>query len=242
MKVTIAYIEEPPFGWTDADHLATGADIELSETILRAIGATRVDHCLTTFAELIPGVAEGRWDLNVPLFVTPQRSKNVDFSLPVWAIGDGFLVRAGNPLKLDNYDSVAQDNSVRLGIIVGQVQHDAALSAGVRDEQIVLFQAQADAIDGLRTGRVDAYASTAPGNRIVAERIGGALIEAVPHTLGSTAGHSVPKGAFSFRKGNHELLDPFNRQLRTYLGSDDHRRRMMRFGLTGNEIDPVVLG
>ncbi|HIE4194936.1 TPA: transporter substrate-binding domain-containing protein, partial [Burkholderia cenocepacia] len=25
MKVTIAYIEEPPFGWTEADGTATGA-------------------------------------------------------------------------------------------------------------------------------------------------------------------------------------------------------------------------
>jgi polar amino acid transport system substrate-binding protein len=58
---------------------------------------------------------------------------------------------------------------------------------------------------------------------------------------GSIAGHSHPKGAFAFKKGNHELLDPFNRQLRISLGSDDHRRRMKRFGMTGNEIDPVVL-
>ncbi|MDP9545405.1 UNVERIFIED_ORG: hypothetical protein J2811_002821 [Burkholderia cepacia] len=27
MKVTIAYIEEPPFGWTEADGTATGADL-----------------------------------------------------------------------------------------------------------------------------------------------------------------------------------------------------------------------
>ncbi len=100
MKVTIAYIEEPPFGWTEADHAATGADIDLADAVLRAIGVTRVEHRLTTFSELLPGVEAGRWDMNVPLFVTPERANLVAFSFPVWAIGDGFLVLAGNPKAL----------------------------------------------------------------------------------------------------------------------------------------------
>ena len=49
MKVKIAYIEEPPFGWKEAGHSATGADIELAETVLRAIGVTQVAYHLTTF-------------------------------------------------------------------------------------------------------------------------------------------------------------------------------------------------
>lgn len=88
MKVTIAYIDEPPFGWTKTDGLATGADIDLADEVLRAIGVTRIEHRLTTFSELLPGVEAGRWDMNVPLFVTPERSQMVAFSMPVWAIGD----------------------------------------------------------------------------------------------------------------------------------------------------------
>jgi len=240
MKLKIAYIEEPPFVWTEAGGRATGADIELAETVLRAIGVTHIEYELTSFAELLPGVASGRWDMNVPLFITPQRMAKVDFSLPVWAIGDGFLVWAGNPLALDSYRRVAECGDARLGIIVGQVQHEAALAAGVRDAQIVLFDQQAEAIDALLTGRIDAYASTALGNRILADRIGYELVDAVPHPLVNKDANSPPKGAFSFRQGNHELLDAFNRQLRLYLGSADHRRRMLRFGLTEREIDPVV--
>jgi polar amino acid transport system substrate-binding protein len=89
MKVTIAYIEEPPFGWTEQGGTATGADVELAEAVLREIGVTRIKHRLTTFSELLPGVEAGRWDMNVPLFVTPERAARVAFSVPVWAIGDG---------------------------------------------------------------------------------------------------------------------------------------------------------
>ncbi|MFM0209184.1 transporter substrate-binding domain-containing protein [Paraburkholderia sediminicola] len=242
MKVKIAYIEEPPFGWADVDHTVTGADIELAETVLRAIGVTRVEHHLTTFAELLPGVENGRWDMNVPLFVTPQRMTRVDFSLPVWAISDGFLVRAGNPMALNSYESLAQRDDARLGIIAGQVQHHAAQKAGVSDDQIVLFDQQAEAIDALLTGKIDAYASTALGNRILADRIGHELAAAVSHPTVNVEGDSSPTGAFSFKQGSHELKDAVNRQLRMYLGSADHRRRMSRFGLTENEIDPVVIG
>ena len=240
MKITIAYIEEPPFGWTDAGGSPCGADVELADVVLRALGVTDIEHRLTTFAELLPGARDGRWDVNVPLFVTPERSETVDFSVPVWAIGDGLLVRAGNPKALDSYRAVAAQADTRLGIITGQVQQRSALAAGVRDEQIVLFDEQADAIDALHAGRIDAYASTALGNRIVAERIGRSRVDAVAQAADDPHPRALA-GAFSFGKHNRALRDAFDRQLRQYLGSADHRQRMAKYGFTASEIDPVVV-
>jgi polar amino acid transport system substrate-binding protein len=234
--VTLAYIDEPPFGWTQADGAATGADVELADTILRAIGVKTIIHHATTFAELLPGVENEQWDINVPLFVTAERATRVNFSVPVWAIGDGFLVRAGNPMQLTDYASLARRADARLGIITGQVQHLAATHAGVSAAQITPFDKQSDATDALRSGAIDAYASTALGNRIVAERIGTGVVSAVAHE----AGNALPLGAFSFSKRNRSLLDAFDRQLRIYLGSTDHRERMGRYGFTAAEIDPVV--
>ena len=242
MKVTIAYIEEPPFGWTEADGTATGADIELAGTILRQIGVTRIEHCLTTFSELLSGVEEGRWDMNVPLFVTPQRANTVAFSVPVWGIEDGFLVRPGNPRALSSYSSIAECPDARLGIIAGQVQRDSATASGVSQEQIVIFEQQADAIAAVLSGAIDAYASTALGNRIVASRMGNSVIEAVAHEPEMNGRQRTPPlGAFSFNRENGDLLKAVNQQLRSYLGSPDHRARMARFGLTDSEIDPAVL-
>lgn len=241
MKITIAYIEEPPFGWTEADH-ATGADIDLAGTVLRAIGVTRIEHHLTTFSELLPGVEAGRWDMNVPLFVTPERARLVAFSLPVWSIGDGFLIKAGNPKALTSYASLAKRDDARLGIIAGQVQHDSARASGVSDDQITIFEHQADAIEAVRSGAIDAYASTALGNRILADRIGGSVLDAVEHAPGTNgAQRNLPLGAFSFSKKNSALLNAVNEQLRLYLGSPDHRDRMAKFGLTRNEIDPALV-
>lgn len=243
MKVTIAYIEEPPFGWTEEDGTATGADIDLAEAVLRAIGVTWIEHHPTTFSELLPGVETGRWDMNVPLFVTPDRANLVAFSVPVWAIGDGFLVRAGNPKALISYASLARRADARLGIIAGQVQHDSARASGVREDQIAIFEHQADAIDAVSSGAIDAYASTALGNRILAARTGGSIFEAVEHKPEKDGKRpELPFGAFSFGRRNSDLRNAVNAQLRSYLGSPEHRARMAKFGLTHNEIDPVLAG
>jgi polar amino acid transport system substrate-binding protein len=236
MKVTIAYLEEPPFYWTGQDRSVTGSDIELASVVLRAIGVSTIEHRLTSFEELLPGVAEGRWDMNVPIFVTAERARRVAFSQPVWALGDGFLVASGNPKALTSYEAVAHRSDARLGMVAGTVQFDSAQSAGVRDGQIVMFKDQPDAVAALLAGSIDAYASTAVGNRVLTGASKG--LEVVAHEKSQDG--RVPVGAFSFSKDNHGLLGAVNRQLREYLGSADHRARMARFGLTATEIDSVV--
>jgi polar amino acid transport system substrate-binding protein len=238
MKISMAYIDEPPFYWTGEDRRVTGADIELADVVLRSIGVSEIEYRLTTFEEFLPGVQEGRWDMNVPIFVTAERAQHVAFSVPVWAIGDGFLVRPGNPKTLTSYEAVAARSDARLGIIAGQVQFDSAKSAGVSDGQIVVFKDQPEAISALLAGKVDAYASTALGNRVL-ENLNQEL-ESVAHAVGNVG--SAPVGAFSFSKANPDLLQAVNQELRHYLGSPDHRARMAKYGFTRAEIDGVAGG
>jgi polar amino acid transport system substrate-binding protein len=236
MKIRIAYIEEPPFYWTAEDGAVVGADIELAERILRAIGVTDVQHVPTSFDDLMPGVQKGRWDMNVPIFVTAERSEQVAFSTPVWTLGDGFLVRPGNPKALTSYETLAARGDARLGVITGQVQAHSAMSAGVARSQIVMFGSQAEAIAALSAEEIDAFAGTAIGNRAASEH--DSTVEAVAHMTGP--GTIVPVGAFSFDRGNQHLLQAVNQQLLKYLGSADHRARMAKFGITATEIDGVV--
>ncbi len=236
MKIRIAYIEEPPFYWTAKDGSVTGADIELADVVLRAIGVTAIEFVPTSFDEFLPGVNQGRWDMNVPIFVTPERAKHVAFSLPVWGLGDGFLVRPGNPKALNGYAELAARADARLGVIAGQVQVNTAKAAGVSDGQLVVLRDQPEAITALTAGEIDAFAATAIGNRATAE--GNPEVEAVAHVLG--VGAAPPVGAYSFAPGNQALLQAVNGQLRRYLGSADHRARMAKFGITATEIDVAL--
>ncbi len=236
MKVRIAYLDEPPFYWTGPDGAATGADIELADVVLRAIGAASIEHCRTSFEELLPGVQAGRWDMNVPIFATADRAQHVAFSVPVWTIGDGFVVHRGNPKTLTSYEAVAARVDARLGVIPAQVQYAAARSAGVSDAQLVEFRDQPEAVAALLAGRIDAFSGTALGGRVLADA--NQALEAVAHEPAGKGG--APVGAFSFSKANTRLLEAVNRELRRYLGSPDHRTRMAKYGLASTEIDVVL--
>jgi polar amino acid transport system substrate-binding protein len=236
MKVRIAYLDEPPFYWTAPDCSATGADIELADVVLRAIGVTAIEHRKTSFDELLPGVQAGRWDMNVPIFATADRAQHVAFSVPVWTMVDGFVVHRGNPKALTSYEAVAARADARLGVISAQVQYHAARSAGVSAGQLVEFKDQAEAVAALLAGRIDAFTGTALGGRVLANA--NQELEALAHDQCGKG--NAPVGAFSFSKDNTRLLDAVNQALRRYLGSADHRARMAKYGFTAAEIDGIA--
>ncbi|NIJ64652.1 polar amino acid transport system substrate-binding protein [Sphingomonas leidyi] len=236
MNVRIAYIEEPPFYWTGDDKRPTGADIEVAEAVLRAIGVTSIEYHLTSFGELLPGVQEGRWDMNVPIYVTEERAREVAFSDPIWTIGDGFVVRSGNPKALTSYEAVAARNDARLGLIREQIQYAAAKAVGVTDSQIVILKSQPEGVAALMAEEIDAFPGTAIGSRAIAGA--NPALESIDVDAGTSS--DAPVGAFSFSKDNRGLLDAVNKQLRQYLGSADHRARVAKYGFTQAEIDGVI--
>ncbi|MES2104371.1 MAG: aldehyde dehydrogenase family protein [Pseudomonadota bacterium] len=145
-------------------------------------------------------------------------------------------LKVGNPKALTSYEAVAATSDARLGIIPGQIQFDSAKSAGVSDSQIIMFKHQPDAVAALLAGKIDAFAATAVGNRVIASE--NKELEAIAHEIGKD--EKAPVGAFSFSKSNQSLLHAVNEQLRGYLGSADHRTRMAKYGLTQTEIDGIT--
>jgi polar amino acid transport system substrate-binding protein len=238
-KVVLAYIDEPPFGMPGPNGQARGCDVDLAMTVLRGIGVRSIEMRLATFAELVPGVCAGRWTINAPLFVTPQRAAAVAFSRPVWALDDGFIVRARNRAQIDGYRSIAAQG-LRLGVVTAQVQRDSALAAGVSIDRIIEFATQHAAIAALLAGQVDAYASTALGNRHFVRELGNAELTAVDAAVAPSSRRvSPPIGAYSFAHRSAELRERFDQYLATHLGSAAHRERMASFGLCAREIDPI---
>ena len=155
-RVTFAYLDEPPFCAPGADGAAIGCDVEVAFAILNAIGIDRVEIRLVTFADLLPGVASGRWHINTPLFITEERRRLVEFSRPVWSLADGLMVRAGNPKRLTSYRALAAHAGARLVVVADQVQEQRALAAGLDLARVLRVATQPDAVAAVREGRADA--------------------------------------------------------------------------------------
>lgn len=74
-----AYLIEPPFNHRREDGTVTGCDVELAKTVFESIGAGLFEPVETEFAELLPGVADGRWRMTTGLFATEERRQIAGF-------------------------------------------------------------------------------------------------------------------------------------------------------------------
>ncbi len=236
MSVIFAYLDEPPFCAPGAEG-AVGCDVEVAFAVLKAIGIDRVETRLVTFAELLPGVAGGKWHINTPLFITEERARLVDFSRPVWSLADGLMVRAGNPKGLTSYRALAAHADARLVVVADQVQEQRALSAGLDPKRVLRVATQPEAVAAVLQGHADAYASVAMAHRGSLRAAPDARLDVVD--FGADGG-AAAEGAYSFAKSNEDLRLAFDRELGRYLGSPEHRALMRRYHFTDADIDRVA--
>lgn len=234
--VTFAYIDEPPFvspapegGWP------RGCDAEVAATVLKRLGVRSPRAVAVSFADLLPGVAAGRWTFNTALFMTEERRKQVRFSRPVWALADGLLVRAADRGRFATYEDIAADEAARLAVVAGQVQAETALKASVPMARVLAFDGPEEAVRALREKRADAYASVAFAHRgLLARRPDPALAIsdlAAPEHRGR-AGSTPAYGAYSFSTRNDASADAFDEALAEFLGGAEHAAIMAGHGFT----------
>src|SRR4051794_5325412 len=159
-EVRLGYAPEPPFSFRLPDGRLTGSGPEVARRVFTAMGIREIQGVESEFGALIRDLKAGRFDVIANgMFVLPDRCREVTFSEPFFKAGAGFAVRPGNPANLHGFDDVAASPSVRLGVVAGAVELNYARASGVDDRQLVLFPDAAAAADGVRAGRVDAFAA-----------------------------------------------------------------------------------
>lgn len=236
MTVIFAYLDEPPFCAPGADG-PVGCDVEVACAVLRAIGIERIETRLVTFAELLPGVASGAWQINTPLFITEERARLVAFSRPVWSLADGLMVQAGNPKRLTSYHALAARADARLVVVADQVQEQRALGAGLDPARVLRVATQPEAVAAVRDGRADAYASVAMAHRGFLRAAPDARLAVVDFGVD---GGAAAEGAYSFAKANADLRRAFDGALQEFLGAPEHRAIMRRYHFADADIDRVL--
>jgi polar amino acid transport system substrate-binding protein len=224
-----AWIAEPPFGYAAADGGATGCDVELARHALVKLGE-RFEPVETEFAELLPGLQDGRWDVSVGMFITPERAARAAFTTPIWALRDGLLIAKDDVGRIDGYRSLARLDG-KLAVLHGQVQRQTALRLGIAEDALVTLRDYDEAAEAVTAGRVTAYASVERAHREhVARNPGTALAcVAVP-----TSEKPAEPGAFACR--SREIADRLDDVLRAFLGTPEHSAMLASFGFSADEI------
>jgi polar amino acid transport system substrate-binding protein len=199
------------------------------------MGIKQVDAVITEFGSLIPGLKAGRFDMVAAgMFVTPARCKQVAFSEPTYGIGQAFLVKAGNPKHLDNYENVKANPDTTLAVMAGAIERTYARKTGIPDSQVMVVPDTAAGTAAVQAGRADAFALTSLSIRRLAK--GAAGVE-VTKPFGEVAGQSVKGyGAFAFRPEDQAFLKEFNKYLVAFIGTPQHLALVKPFGFTKDDL------
>ena len=244
-KIRVGYANEAPYAFLRSDEdQVTGEAVETARVVLKRMGIDQIEGVLTEFGSLIPGLQAGRFDIIAAgMYVTPERCRQVQFSEPTYGVGEGFLVKAGNPKKLHSYDDIISNPEIKLGVVVGAIQIDYARQLKIPDEQVVVFPDAVSALAGVQAGRADVYAATAltVADLMTKTTLDDGLERAEPFTdpvIGDT--DVLGYGAFAFRNADAEFRDAFNRELHEFVGSADHARLVEPFGFTEEELPQGV--
>jgi len=227
-----AYLIEPPFNYREPDGTVTGCDVELARHVLGELGDV-FEPVEAEFAELLPGLGQGRWRMTTGLFATEERKKHALFSRPIWALPDGLLVAKGNPHSLTGYRSAAEKR-IRVVAIRDQVQHRAALEFGVTADRLQIFDTYEQAADAVASGRADAYASVARAHAGFLARH-----PELPLDVVTVPENEKPpaRGSFGFALHDIAIRDAVDAILDRFIGTPEHRALMTRFGFDEIEID-----
>ncbi|MGZ6340482.1 MAG: ABC transporter substrate-binding protein [Candidatus Limnocylindrales bacterium] len=170
-------ISYPPEEFYKADgSTPQGSDIDIANDIAKRFGVTgEIDN--TGFDGIIPALNARKCDLVISgMNDTADRQKQVNF-VDYLKVGQGLLVPAGNPKSIKTLDDLAgKAVAVELGTTnkdALDAANKALVAAGKTKIDIQTFQADTDAFNQLKLGRVDAYSGDSPVCAYYAQQSGG---------------------------------------------------------------------
>lgn len=236
--VRVGFVNEAPFAYSGAEKL-TGEAPEILRVVLAKAGVERMEGVLTEFASLIPGLVAGRIDIiGAGMFVRPARCEQIDFGDPEYQLGEGFVVKKGNPKGLTKLQDFI-DKKAKIGLVTGGAEVEYADIAGIPRDQQVLFPDGPTAVAGLQGGQVDAIMLTTLTVQDLAAKAGDpnlqfqAMSEQPKDKDGNFA---VGWGAMGFRQADDDLRNFYNEELAKLKASGELLKIMGPFGFTEAEM------
>jgi polar amino acid transport system substrate-binding protein len=233
---------EQPYGYIDTSGRVTGAQPEVARAVLAGLGIDGLDAVRVPFAELIPRLRSGQFDMiTAGMTVTPGRCREVAFSRPDFVALPAFLVHEGNPRGIESFRDVARSGA-RLAVLEGAAEIDYARAAGVSEEQLEIVGSQSALFRSVADERVPAGALTRISLVDELRRNPGSGVEVTDAADPVVDGRPViPGAAFAVRTGESDLLAAFNRELTALQASGEWLRITEPFAFTRDNLPPPDL-
>ncbi len=201
-----------PYTFTDASGNFTGFDVELFQDVAKRIGIDNVVFTGQDFAAILPGVANGQFDVGVAAIgITDEREQTVDFSKGYLA---GYLTVIAK--EESTISQPATLSGKRLGVVQGTLQEQYAMEH-FPQTQLVRFPDNNSGISALNSGTLDAhFADYEAAKQYAAQHDDLELAINIPS-------FDAPAG-FAVRPGNDALLKALNEALTEAMADGTWKR------------------
>jgi polar amino acid transport system substrate-binding protein len=239
IKVGIA--GEVPYGYTE-DGEVTGEAPEVAKAVFKAIGIGKVEATQVEFGQLIQALNAGQYDMVAAgMAILPDRCENAQFSAVDYVTPTAFLVPKGNPQQITNFDELKAKGQA-VAVLSGTVEQAVAESLGIPKDKIQPYDGQPELLQALLDQRAYCGALTDISLRRLLEDNPTAPLEVTEGFVPTVDGkEQVQAGGFVFRKGDEDLVDAFNADLKKLQDSGEWLKIVEPFGFTAdNEVPDDV--
>lgn len=196
---------------------------------LKEMGITNYETSVNEWAGLIPGLQANRYDLVTGgMYILKSRCENMNFSDPIGLFGDAFLVPAGNPKDIHNYQDIIKTGA-RMVTGAGFNTVEAAKKEGVPESQMMLVAGEVEILAAMNAGRADAAVQTFFGAKEHVEKSNGKFEVTDPNDMPDWTKNWVGIGV---SKKNPDFLAAFNEALGKIMGSDEMMAAVEPYGYT----------
>jgi polar amino acid transport system substrate-binding protein len=240
----IGYAVEAPYAFVAPSLEVTGESPETARLVANEIGVRHIEWVQVSFANLIPELLDGRFDLIAAgLFMTEDRLRQVSFSLPTLQVGPGVLMRADHEQELDAPLSWLLTSRGRIAVLEGAVEASRLVALGVAPQRLWPVATARMGVDAVAQGMADALVLSWPTTLAVAASTPGGALRAVKLQPPDASGVEVEQDqvAFAFHPRQQRLREAWDQALRRVRGSTGHIEVLQTFGFDAGDVPGEAL-
>lgn len=222
-SIRVGWAVDYPNMYRDPEHNAVvGYYVDIFNYLSQKLHV-RIDWVEDNWNTMVAGLQAGRFDVTVPIALTPDRMKSVVFARPILQNPVGFVIRRADAGKYRRWQDLNNPDT-RVSLTLGS-DADMYVSRALTAGQIIRVRAAPDSITQLLMGRADAWANSLDALQyVVVERKD---LEVLP---GPPIGFS--KMAFAIAPGDQAWRETLSQVSAELVNSGDLLKILRRYGLS----------
>jgi ABC-type amino acid transport substrate-binding protein len=142
----------------------SGVTVDIFNEMAREM-KVKVEFVEDSWATLVAGLQAGKFDVTMPLAVTPARAQVVTYTRPITKINVGLVTLAKNVAEYPNWQALDKPGKKIVTTLGSSIV--LVVEGNLRQAQLLQVKANPESISHVLTGRADAWATALDSYRFI---------------------------------------------------------------------------